>query len=64
MAYDSGLFFPADYRAWVAHQTQTSADTLQDANTQLLIGFSASDEHTPSHHTSVETISDALFGVR
>ena len=64
MAYDSGLFFPADYRAWMAYQTQAGADALKDTHAQLLIGFSVSDENTPSHNTSAETIPDALFGIR
>jgi hypothetical protein len=64
MAYDSGLFFPSDYRSWVAYQVKSSAAALAQADIHLLIGVSASDEWTPSHNMTTEYLENALYGVR
>lgn len=63
MAYDSGLFFPSDYRTWVAYQVKSSAAALANADINLLIGVSASDEFTLSHNTTTEYLENALYGV-
>lgn len=60
MAYDSGLPFPRDYRAWVRYQTQAAAAAVAGTDTELLIGLPLSREWTPSHQTQAETLYDAL----
>ncbi len=64
MAYDSGLFLPSDYRAWVAFQTRNSAAALAGTDAELLIGVPVSEEWTPSHPVIAETLPNALHGVR
>lgn len=64
MAYDSGLFFPSDYRSWMAYQVKTSAEALAETQTQLFIGVPVSEEWTPSHQVSTEYLANALYGVR
>jgi len=64
MAYDSGLPFPADYREWMAYQVRASADALADIDVNFLIGVPASEELTPSHNTTAESLANALFGLR
>ncbi len=63
MAYDSGLFFPSDYRSWIAYQVKTSAAVLAQADINLLIGISASDEFTLSHNTTTEYLENAVYGL-
>jgi spore germination protein YaaH len=63
MAYDSGLPFPRDYRAWVYYQTRAAAVTLADTNVELMIGLPVSEEWTWSHQTQAETLSNALDGL-
>lgn len=63
MAYDSGLFLPSDYRAWMAYQVRASAAALAEVDASLLIGLPASEEWTPSHQTAVEYLENALYGV-
>lgn len=62
MAYDSGLFLPSDYKSWMTYQVETSAQALQNPQTELLIGITTSEEWTPSHQTQAETLSTALQG--
>jgi hypothetical protein len=62
MAYDSGLPFPRDYRAWVEVQTRSAAEALANEDVELLIGLPVSEEWTPSHQTQAETLSHALSG--
>jgi len=62
MAYDSGLFTPADYRAWMAYQVQESAAVFVDSDTELLIGVPTSEEWTRSHQLQAESLDNALSG--
>lgn len=62
MAYDSGLPFPRDYRAWVSYQTTTAAEALANVDVELLIGLPVSEEWTFSHQTQAETLNHALSG--
>jgi spore germination protein YaaH len=64
MAYDSGLFLPADYRAWMAYQVKTAAAGLDGSQTELLIGVPVSEEWTPTHQTHTEYLANALYGVQ
>lgn len=64
MAYDSGLFFPRDYRSWVAYQVETAADAVAGTDVELLIGLPTSEEATLSHHVWVENVGNALYGFR
>ncbi|MCB9451924.1 MAG: hypothetical protein H6672_10825 [Anaerolineaceae bacterium] len=64
MAYDSGLFLPADYRAWMAYQVEAAASALDDNPAELLIGVPVSEEWTPSHQTHTEYLANALYGVQ
>jgi hypothetical protein len=64
MAYDSGLPFPRDSRVWVAYQTEVAARSLNDTDTELLIGVPTSEEWTGSHQTQAETLAHALNGFR
>jgi hypothetical protein len=64
MAYDSGLTFPRDYRAWMQYQTETSAAALANRDVELLIGLPVSEEWTASHQTQAETLNSALYGFR
>jgi hypothetical protein len=64
MVYDSGLFFPSDYRAWMAYQVKASAEVLVETRTQLFIGVPVSEEWTLSHNTTTEYLANALYGVR
>lgn len=64
MAYDSGLFFPSDYRVWIIYQGQTSAAALEGLDVNFLIGVPASEEMTPSHNTTTEYLANALYGVQ
>jgi hypothetical protein len=64
MAYDSGLFLPRDYRAWMAYQVRTSATILAPFDTQLFIGVPVSEEWTLSHNLTTEYLANALYGVR
>jgi hypothetical protein len=63
MAYDSGLPFPRDYRAWVSYQTRTTAEALANESVELLIGLPVTEEWTWSHQTQSETLSHALSGL-
>lgn len=64
MGYDSGLFLPSDYRAWVAHQVVAAAQALDGLNTEVFIGLSASAEWTPSHQTQAENLYTGLYGLQ
>ncbi|MBC7813456.1 MAG: hypothetical protein H7175_20010 [Burkholderiales bacterium] len=64
MAYDSGLPFPADYREWMAYQVRASADALSGVDVNFLIGVPTSEELTPSHNTTAESLTNALVGLR
>jgi spore germination protein YaaH len=64
MAYDSGLFFPSDYREWVKYQVETSATALKGLNIDFLVGVPASEEWTLSHNTTSEYLANALYGVQ
>jgi hypothetical protein len=64
MAYDSGLPFAADYRAWMTYQTQAASEALANSNVELFIGLPVSQEWTPSHQTQAETLAQALAGFR
>lgn len=64
MAYDSGLFFPSDYRAWMQYQVQTSAAALNDLDVDFLVGVPVSEEWTLSHNITTEYLANALYGVR
>lgn len=64
MAYDSGLFLPADYRNWIAYQVETAAVALDNDESQLLIGVPVSEEWTPSHQTHTEYLANALYGIQ
>jgi hypothetical protein len=63
MAYDSGLFFPTDYRDWLAYQVRESAAALSDTNSNFLIGLPASEEWTPSHQVPAEYLANALYSL-
>jgi hypothetical protein len=63
MAYDSGLFFPSDYREWLAYQVRQSAEALAGIDTHFLIGLPASEEWTPSHQVPAEYLANALYGL-
>ncbi|MCA9893000.1 MAG: hypothetical protein KC615_08445 [Anaerolineae bacterium] len=63
MAYDSGLFFPRDYRNWVAYQTITFADATPGTDARLVIGLATTDEFTLSHQTQAEYLQNALAGL-
>ncbi|MBN1963342.1 MAG: hypothetical protein JW910_01765 [Anaerolineae bacterium] len=64
MTYDSGLFFPVDYRAWMAYQVRRVAAALADTDAHILIGVPASEEWTLSHHVMAEYPANALAGLR
>ncbi len=64
MAYDSGLFFPSDYRSWIAYQIRISAEALADVDTHFLIGIPVSEEWTPSHQVNAESLANAIYGLR
>jgi hypothetical protein len=64
MAYDSGLIFATDYRAWMNYQVKTSADALSDIEVDFLIGVPTSEEWTASHQLTAEYLANALYGVR
>ncbi|MEZ4667513.1 MAG: glycoside hydrolase family 18 protein [Anaerolineae bacterium] len=64
MAYDSGLFFPSDYRAWVTHQVKTASEEIEGIDTQFLIGLPTSEEFTASHRTNTENLSNAIYGLQ
>jgi hypothetical protein len=64
MAYDSGLFFPSDYRSWMIYQVQGIAQALAQLNISVLIGAPVSEEWTPSHNTTTEYLTNALYGIR
>ncbi len=63
MVYDSGLFLPADYRAWAAYQVRSVADALANSETEVFIGLPVSEEQTPSHHVAAENLAQALHGL-
>jgi hypothetical protein len=63
MAYDSGLFFPTDYRQWLTYQVRESAEALAGTDTHFLIGLPASEEWTPSHQVPAEYLANALHGL-
>ncbi len=62
MAYDSGLFFPSDYRNWMAYQVRTAAQALEGLRVHFLIGLPTSEENTPSHNITTEYLANALYG--
>jgi hypothetical protein len=62
MAYDSGLFFPRDYRTWMAYQVRMSAAALDGIDTHFFIGLPTSEEWTDSHHIYAESLVNALHG--
>ncbi|MCB9454742.1 MAG: hypothetical protein H6671_02005 [Anaerolineaceae bacterium] len=64
MAYDSGLFLPADYRNWMVHQVEMAAAALDGSESHLLIGVPVSEEWTPSHQTHTEYLANALYGIQ
>lgn len=64
MAYDSGLFFPSDYRSWMAYQVETGGQAVEGLETDFLIGLPTSEEWTPSHQTPTEYLGNALYGLR
>ncbi len=64
MAYDSGLFLPADYRNWMAYQVETAAAALDNDESQLLIGVPVSEEWTSSHLIHTEYLANALYGIQ
>lgn len=64
MAYDSGLFFPTDYRAWMAYQVKAVSTALADTDVDVLIGLPTSEEDTPSHRVGIESLDNALYGLR
>ena len=64
MLYDSGLFTPQDYRSWTAYEIRHISEALKDVNTEVLAGFSVSEEWTASHHPNAENLENALLGLR
>ena len=64
MAYDLGLFFPSDYRAWMQYEVETSAAALAGLNVDFLVGVPASEEWTLSHNITTEYLANALYGVQ
>jgi hypothetical protein len=64
MDYDSGLFFPSDYRAWMAYQVRGAAEALAESDVEVFIGIPTSEEWTPSHNTLAETLPNALYGLQ
>jgi hypothetical protein len=64
MAYDSGLPFPADYREWMAYQVRASAEAVSGIDVNFLIGVPTSEELTPSHNTTAQSLANALDGLR
>lgn len=63
MVYDSGLFTPADYRAWAAYQVREVADALANTAAEVFIGLPVSEEQTPSHHVAAENLTQALHAL-
>lgn len=64
MAYDSGLFFPRDYRYWLAYQTQAFANATTGSGARTIIGLPTTDEFTLSHQTQAEYLKNALAGLQ
>lgn len=64
MLYDTGLFMPADYRAWATYQVRMIASALADAEAEVLLGLPVSEESTSSHHPQAENLANALYGLR
>lgn len=64
MFYDSGLFTPQDYRTWTTYQVLLTLEALAEADTEIMAGFSASEEWTSSHHPDAENLANALIGLR
>ena len=64
MAYDSGLFFPTDYRAWMAYQVRSVTAALAETDVEVFIGLPTSEEDTPSHRVGIESLDNALYGLR
>jgi len=64
MLYDTGLFTPADYRAWIAYQIRTIATTAATTETEVFVGLPVSEEWTASHHPQAENLANAVQGLR
>jgi hypothetical protein len=64
MAYDSGLFLPSDYRAWMALQVRGASEALAGLPIEVLIGLPTSEEWTLSHNIAAEYLANAIFGAR
>jgi len=62
MTYDSGLVVPRDYQSWMTYQVASIAQSLDDTQTEVLVGIPTSEEWTPSHQTQAETLKAALQG--
>jgi len=63
MTYDSRAFLPEVYRFWMREQVKGITQSLQDSDTQLLIGISVSQEGTNSHRLAAERLADGLAGL-
>jgi hypothetical protein len=63
MVYDSGLFLPADYRAWATYQVREVANALANTEAEVFIGLPVSQEQTPSHHVAAENLTQALHAL-
>lgn len=63
MTYDSYTFHPALYRLWIREQVKGIGSSLENADVELLIGISVSQEPTRSHEPVVESLANGLAGV-
>ncbi len=62
MGYDSGMPTSALYRLWLREQVRGIESSLDDSEVEVLIGLSASEERTITHHPRAENIRSGLAG--
>jgi hypothetical protein len=63
MTYDSAMPYPALYRVWTSEQVKGIHKSLENADTELLIGISISQEDTYSHRPVAENLANGLAGL-
>lgn len=62
MTYDSRALHPSIYRFWMREQVRDIAQSVSPTDAELLVGVSVSDESTPTHNPTIETLADGLAG--
>lgn len=65
LAFNSGLARPDDFSVWVAYQTKTYAEVVEDlgVETDILVGVPTYPEEPPFHDPTVENIESTITGV-